>query len=72
MSKISPQHARKIWKPLNWQSQLLTTLGVLAMSHAYSFHFNPLILQKAEQACTTANCQTRSPAQGILKHLSGD
>ena len=72
MSKSSPQRTRKIWQPLNWQSQLLATLGVLAMSHAYSFQFNPSALQKAEQTCTTANCQTRSPAQETLKHLSGD
>jgi len=72
MTKNLRQPSRKVWQPLNWQSQLLATFGVLAMSHAYSFQFNLLALQKTEQTCTTANCQTRSPAQETLKHPSGD
>lgn len=30
MSEIKPQHARKVWQPLNQKSQILTTIAVLA------------------------------------------
>lgn len=72
MAKISPHRTRKMWQPLNRRSQLLATLGVLAMSQIYSFHFKPSAILKAEPACITASCLTRSPFQAAFKHTLGN